>query len=446
MNDQEEATLIQTLWGKGSVTVFDRLLFRNFFHVSNRPAEDLPAYLRREPSAHLAIVACSDCQIDPNDIFKLRPGEAIILQNGGGASNPDLIRSLIVAVYELGVNNIVVLGHVNCSFKGLNVDHLEMKTSKAAKINAASFGFSDPKIFYRPIDDVLEHTLQQAKILRTHPLFKQRVEILALLYDDAKGFVYNADTLKASMATQTAKSGPPAAPPSTTGDTLITIKPDTPKQIAVEIEKLIGKFPANPAFVIKVLRNWQWEKYIEEHVQALSRRERPKAVAMSITDLLKSAAVEKLATLNKLIALIPESPAPVPAVSRPTAEIVEAGSEAERGTGTRSQQKPIETAGSMTSATTQGIADTIKAAQQAIPKQIVSQVPRVVIPKISIPRALIPRFHFVVEYPQKEKGPGEYPEEKKVADESSEEENESGDYSEGEKESGEESEEQKESD
>ncbi len=398
MDDEEENNLIQKMGGKGSVSIFDRLLFRNFFYVSGRTPADQTANLRREPSAHLAIVTCSDCQVDIHNIFQLRPGDAITLQNGGNVSNQDLIRSLIVAVYELGVTHIVILGHVQCSFKDLNVDHIEIKTYQAANINAQSFGFSDPKVFYRPFDDVLDNTIQQAKILQVHPLFKQRVEILPMLLDDATGFVYNADLLQSKRTTLTPKSTTSELTTISTGEYQIEIKPDTQKEIVVEIQKLIEKFPNNDAFVLKVLRNWQWDKYVTTRPKTAPHKETSRTTfnMASLTDVLKSAAAEKLTTLNKVIASVPST------LSATPSEDSSVGKEG-GNIGTISERNAqIEKASGKTATTTQLIANTINTAQQAIPKQLLTPIPRVVIPKIPVPRVRIPRLHFVIEYPEEE--------------------------------------------
>lgn len=57
----------------------------------------------------------------------LKNGDAKIIKNAGGViSHPfgSVIRSLLVAVFELDVNTIMVIGHSNCGAQHMNAEEM----------------------------------------------------------------------------------------------------------------------------------------------------------------------------------------------------------------------------------------------------------------------------------------------------------------------------------
>ena len=71
------------------------------------------------PDKKLAIVSCMDTRLTEllPAALGLKNGDAKIIKNAGGViSHPfgSVIRSLLVAVFELGVKTIMVVGHSNC--------------------------------------------------------------------------------------------------------------------------------------------------------------------------------------------------------------------------------------------------------------------------------------------------------------------------------------------
>ena len=52
---------------------------------------------------------------------------AVLMENAGGTiTNPfdSTVRSLLVAVYELGVNEIMIIGHTNCGVQGMDANEM----------------------------------------------------------------------------------------------------------------------------------------------------------------------------------------------------------------------------------------------------------------------------------------------------------------------------------
>ena len=69
-----------------------------------------------EPSAAkgLAVLTCMDSRIEPLAMLGLRPGDAKILRNAGARVTDDVLRTLVLASYLLGVDRVMVVAHTKC--------------------------------------------------------------------------------------------------------------------------------------------------------------------------------------------------------------------------------------------------------------------------------------------------------------------------------------------
>lgn len=62
----------------------------------------------------LAVLTCMDSRIDPLAMLGLVPGDAKILRNAGARVTDDVLRTLVVASYLLGVERVMVVAHTDC--------------------------------------------------------------------------------------------------------------------------------------------------------------------------------------------------------------------------------------------------------------------------------------------------------------------------------------------
>src|SRR4051794_7792 len=59
-----------------------------------------------------------DSRIDPLGMLGLRPGDAKILRNAGARVTDDVLRTLVLAAYLLGVTRVMVVAHTQCRMAG----------------------------------------------------------------------------------------------------------------------------------------------------------------------------------------------------------------------------------------------------------------------------------------------------------------------------------------
>ncbi len=95
-----------------------------------------PEVLDHHPCKHLAIVTCMDTRLVEvlEPALGIHRGEAIEIKNAGnfvGDKNCDVIRSLVGAVYMLGVREIAVIGHTNCGMANVDIAKVKERMAKA---------------------------------------------------------------------------------------------------------------------------------------------------------------------------------------------------------------------------------------------------------------------------------------------------------------------------
>ena len=62
----------------------------------------------------LAVLTCMDSRIEPLAMLGLQPGDAKILRNAGARVTDDVLRTLVLASYLLGVERAMVVAHTKC--------------------------------------------------------------------------------------------------------------------------------------------------------------------------------------------------------------------------------------------------------------------------------------------------------------------------------------------
>ncbi len=102
------------------------LAFNKAF-VENKGYE--PFATSKFPDKKIAIVTCMDTRLIEllPAALGLRNGDVKIIKNAGATIvNPfdSTMRSLLIAVYELGVEEIMVIGHTGCGVQGMDANEM----------------------------------------------------------------------------------------------------------------------------------------------------------------------------------------------------------------------------------------------------------------------------------------------------------------------------------
>jgi carbonic anhydrase len=97
--------------------------FADVLAANDRYARDFQhAGLEPRAAKGLAILTCMDSRIEPLSMLGLAPGDAKILRNAGARVTDDVLRTLVLATYLLGVDRAMVIAHTNCRMAGTTED------------------------------------------------------------------------------------------------------------------------------------------------------------------------------------------------------------------------------------------------------------------------------------------------------------------------------------
>jgi carbonic anhydrase len=119
------------------VDAFDDVLAANERYANGFGLAGLEARARRG----LCVLTCMDTRIDPLAMLGLEPGDAKILRNAGGRVTDDVLATLLVATYLLGVDRLMVVAHTKCRMNAASDDVLREAISAAGGPDTADVTF-----------------------------------------------------------------------------------------------------------------------------------------------------------------------------------------------------------------------------------------------------------------------------------------------------------------
>ncbi|HHX2519002.1 TPA: beta-class carbonic anhydrase [Neisseria subflava] len=153
-------------------------------------------FTNKYPGRELAILSCMDARIIellPNALG-LKNGDAKLIKNAGAlVTHPwgSVMRSLLVAVFELKVKEIMVIAHHDCGMRGLNAeeflqrvhdsnipdDRIETLRNAGIDLDGWLTGFDD-------VEDSVRHTVE---LIRKHPLMPDNIAVHGLVIHPTTG-------------------------------------------------------------------------------------------------------------------------------------------------------------------------------------------------------------------------------------------------------------------
>jgi len=116
---------------------FADVLVANEAYAEDFRLAGLPARAARG----LAVLTCIDSRIEPLAMLGLRPGDAKILRNAGARVTDDVLRTLVLASYLLGVDRAMVIAHTNCRMAAEGEDDVHEAIGEAGGPDTRSLAF-----------------------------------------------------------------------------------------------------------------------------------------------------------------------------------------------------------------------------------------------------------------------------------------------------------------
>lgn len=89
----------------------------------------------------LAVLTCIDSRIEPLAMLGLDPGDAKILRNAGARVTDDVLSTLVLASYLLGVDRLMVIAHTDCRMAAQDEEQLHAAIGDAGGPDTRSVRF-----------------------------------------------------------------------------------------------------------------------------------------------------------------------------------------------------------------------------------------------------------------------------------------------------------------
>ncbi|MEI6360973.1 MAG: carbonic anhydrase [Actinomycetes bacterium] len=134
----------------------------------------------------LAVVTCMDSRIDPLRVLGMSPGDVKILRNAGARVTDDVLRTLVLATYLLGVTRVLVMPHTDC----------RMATGEEADIHALiaeKFGVDTRSVEIRTVTDQVSALITDVVRVRAFPLLPDSLIVAGAIFDVASGLLRPMD-------------------------------------------------------------------------------------------------------------------------------------------------------------------------------------------------------------------------------------------------------------
>jgi carbonic anhydrase len=150
----------------------------------------MPSLPKALPNVKAVIIGCADPRVDPSELLKLKPGEAVVLRNIGGRVTPGLLEQmgLLHRIGQVagevpgggGEFHLIVLHHTDCGMTRL-VNETEQLAHyfqiPAGEVKAKSAG--DPRA----------SVAVDVAVLRAIPVLPAEWMLSGLVYDVATGLL-----------------------------------------------------------------------------------------------------------------------------------------------------------------------------------------------------------------------------------------------------------------
>ena len=175
-------------------TMIEEILLHNKNFVAEKGYEKY--ITTKYPDKRLAIVTCMDTRLIEllPAALGLRNGDFKIIKNAGGTiTNPfdSTMRSLLVAVYELGVNEIMVIGHTGCGVQGMNsAEMLHLMRERGVSeehITLMRHCGIDLDGWLHGFEDTSEAVSETVDLIGKHPLMAANVRVRGYIMDSTTG-------------------------------------------------------------------------------------------------------------------------------------------------------------------------------------------------------------------------------------------------------------------
>lgn len=174
--------------------LLEELLEHNAAFVQEKKYE--PFMTTKFPNKKLVILTCMDTRLTQllPQALNLKNGDAKIIKNAGAViSHPfgSIMRSIIVAIYELGAQEVCIIGHHGCGMAGLEaksiLDKSETRGIDRKTIDTLNFSGVDINSWLKGFSKVEESVIHSVEMVSHHPLLPKDIPVHGLVIHPETG-------------------------------------------------------------------------------------------------------------------------------------------------------------------------------------------------------------------------------------------------------------------
>ena len=148
------------------------------------------------PDKKIAIVSCMDTRLTEllPAALGIKNGDVKIIKNAGAIiSHPfgSVVRSLLVAIYELGVNEVMIVGHTDCGAKHMDseqmIEVMKKRGIPSEHIDMMRYCGIDFKSWLRGFDTPEGSVRETVTQVQKHPLIPKDITVRGFVIDSTTG-------------------------------------------------------------------------------------------------------------------------------------------------------------------------------------------------------------------------------------------------------------------
>lgn len=176
------------------MTILSEILSHNETFVRRREYEKF--LTDQFPNKKLVILTCMDTRLIEllPRAMGVRNGDVKLIKNAGAiVSHPfgSVMRSILVAVYELGAAEVAVVGHHGCGMTGLScakvLEKVRQRVADPNVIDTLGHAGIDLQRWLVGFDHVEDGVRQSVEVVRNHPLLPRDIPVHGLIIDPMTG-------------------------------------------------------------------------------------------------------------------------------------------------------------------------------------------------------------------------------------------------------------------
>lgn len=154
------------------------------------------------PDKKIAIVTCMDTRLVGllPAALGFKNGDIKVIKNAGGIiSHPfgSAVRSLLIAVYELGVNEIMIIGHTDCGAQQLNssamIQHMKSRGVSEDSMQMMRYFGLNLESWLSGFNDIESSVRKSVELIRHHPFIPSDVAVLGFVINSVTGELIRVD-------------------------------------------------------------------------------------------------------------------------------------------------------------------------------------------------------------------------------------------------------------